>query len=209
MGIGLLNERFTLEELAQKPRWSLEQMSALEGNSRGALLRNWASNIRRRWGDEVLQQLRETTGLTEDILPEEPDDQGWYPSSYQIRLTDAILYDCCDGDPLLFEQYLREDGLRHDDGKAQAWAKRLGPQLILRLARRVHGQLYTMGSASSKVGWGKASIRVEGARLFGNPIWQLVQVMALRSVMVLADRRNATVHAQLLTPTSSDLHIRW
>ena len=120
-----------------------------------------------------------------------------------------ILHDFCDGDPLLLERYVREDSLRHDNGKAEAWARRLGPQLILRLPRTLHNQIYTMGSASSKVGWGKATIRVEGSLLFGNPTWRLLQVLALRSVMTLADRPHATIHAQHVSPSATDLHVRW
>lgn len=202
-------KHWTVEEIAGIPRWSAEQIGRIDGYCRGFLLRHWAENIRDRWGDSAVTKVREHLGDQSIHLPDVPMDTEWYPVSLQLQITDWIIEYRLDGDALALEELLREDSMRHDGAKLQSLVGKLGPQVILRLAKRIHSQFYNVGLATSHVGWGKATIQTMGSLLFHNPTWQLLHLFGLRGMMQLAGRDLVEIFATLPAQNAIDVHLRW
>lgn len=202
-------KHWTLAEIADLPRWSTQQIDMIDGQCRGFLLRHWADNIRHRWGESALSEVREYLGDTSAMIPHDPVDTAWYPVSLQLKITDWIITYPLHGDALALEALLHEDSMRHDGTRLRSLVSKMGPQLILRLAKRIHSQFYNVGLATSQVGWGNATIQTMGSLLFHNPTWQLLHLFGLRGMMNLAGRDVIEMFATLPSTNAIDVHLRW
>ena len=142
-------------------------------------------------------------------MPDQPEDNAWYPAILQIRLTDVIIEQFLGGDALALEPLLHEDSLRENGDKARAFIRSTGPQILLRMFRRLHQYLYNVGSANPKVGWGNASIVTEGSPLFSNPTWQLIHLFALRGMFQLSNKNKATLSLLVESEERVNTKLQW
>jgi hypothetical protein len=195
--------------LARLPRWDAARVEALPGRCRGSVLARWGAACRRRWGGAAVARLRARLGPWFDELPEDPPEHAWFPVHMQIRLTDAVVEEFLGGDAGALEPILLED-IEHSLGRAKrAFLRTLGPGPILRQAGALHGHLYSVGQTTAEMSINGATVHSTGARLFANPTWQLLQVLANRGLIRFTGRELHTVVARMTAADGFAVELHW
>ncbi len=150
---------------------------------RGILLRDWAAHVRTRFGARALAAVRARADISPDQLPDQPDARAWYAAHLQLRVTEAFVDECLDGDALALGEFLRAVGPTSPD-RVVRWAlTKVGPAPMLRGAARAHRRLYDAGTATASTRRGAADVEVAGAPLFTHPTWRLLQLVAMRVML--------------------------
>jgi len=201
----------SLQSLAQSEPWSEEQLAELKTRIRGAALKDWGAHVRRRRGHAAVPRIRELTGITPAMLPDEPDVQGWYPSWFQVALTDAIVQEYLGGDYLALEDLLFEDATRRRQKVVRWVAGKIGPAVVFKKAPQGHRDMYSQGAVHTTVGRRDATVTWTGARLYANPTWRMLQMMAVRLMMRVMKRSVSVLEGSELS-TGQDgfrLRIEW
>lgn len=199
----------TLAELAAAPAWPRERVRALPGRCRGALLRDWASHVRRGFGDGAVARLREALELPASALPDAPPRKTWYPVSHQLLVTRWVGAELLDGDLLALEPLLF-DAAHGAKDRVIEWAlATVGVGFVFRQSRRVHGWLYDRGSVDAAVRRGAAELSWTGAELFAEPTWRLLQAFVVRSTIRSLNREVVAIEARDPGPDGFALDVRW
>ena len=199
----------TLADLARAPRWPQARLDALAGRCRGALLRDWAANIERRFGAAAVAAVREATALDLRTLPDAPSRHGWYPVAAQLALTRAVAERYLAGDLLALEPLLHEAGRGARDRVVEWAMATVGPGFVMRQAERLHRWLYDEGRAAAEVARDGARVVWGGAPFCGEPTWRVLQAFAVRSTVALLDREVVALEAEDLGPEAFALTVRW
>lgn len=195
--------------LARQERWSLERVRALVGHCRGSVLARWADNCRRRWGSTAIERIRSRLGTRSDLLPEHPSEQAWFPVSLQIEVTDIVIDEFLGGDPAALEPLLMADIERSMGRIKRAFLRSVGPGPILDRASDLHDHLYDLGRAQASTAPGRAEITVEGSDLFGNPTWQLLQLIAHRGLIAFSGCQVQRLYGRSPDPRTFVVTLRW
>jgi hypothetical protein len=172
-----------LRALAARPAWPLEDVLSLPGHCRGSLLKDWASHVRRRFGANEPDVVRQALGVDAQTLPDAPTDDAWVRVAHHLALTRQLVERRLGGDLLALEALVREDARSNSD----RWVDRvvrlaLAPRRVLAETKRIHSALYDAGEAEAAVGKNDATITWHGAPFFGEPTWRVLQVFAVRGL---------------------------
>jgi hypothetical protein len=198
-----------IAELARRPAWSAARVAALPGRCRGTVLARWAGLCRRHFGDAAVRRVRAELGSLAADLPDDPPEDEWFPVAVQIRLTDVFVAEFLAGDPTLLQPLLAED-VRSQVGRAAAlFLRAVGPGPIFARAHHIHPHLYDVGRAHADVGSGHAMIDCQGAELFTNPTWQILQLMAHAGFVELTGRRVLSIVASAPADDALRIDVRW
>jgi hypothetical protein len=198
-----------LAELASRPRWDPLRTLALPGRCRGSVLAHWADNVRRRFGASALARVRAGLPTWAHDLPDDPPREAWFPVGLQLYLTELVVDECLGGDMLRLESPLHEDIRRSLPRGVALLMRTLGPSRILGGAEQIHPQLYDVGRAYARSESHRASIRCEGAKLFGHPSFVLLQVFAQRGFVELTGRRVHTLCTSCPSEDALAIDVRW
>jgi hypothetical protein len=199
-----------LDHFAGQPRWSHERTATLTGRSRGILMLKWAENVRRRWGELVLANVRKRAGDIAALVPDAPDARDWLPAAAQIALTDAIIDLCLQGDARRLEALVLADALRDVTRLHRLLARAMGPHGGYRQVQAVYHKLYDIGRYRAEVGPCTAVVHCSGAALFGNPTWRLLQMVAHKGALqLLTGREDGEIMGLGDQPDSFWLRMRW
>jgi len=196
----------SLEELAHAPAWPTDRVAELEGRCRGVVMRDWGAHVRARWGEAGLAEVREAAALSPEDLPDAPAPRVWYPVAHQLVVTRAIADRHLGGDLLALEPLLVEAGRSARDRVVEWAMRRVGPGFVLKHAHRVHRDLYDRGEVTSDVRRGEATLRWEGAGIFAEPTWRVLQCFALRGAVRLLGRELG--HLEAASEGGDDLTLR-
>jgi hypothetical protein len=196
-------------ELAARPRWEPSHTLALPGRCRGSVLAHWEEHARRRFGGAAVARVRAGLPSWARDLPSHPPGDAWFPVGLQLRLTELIVDECLDGDMLRLEPALHEDVRRTLPRGTAMLMRALGPGRILARAEQIHPQLYDVGRARARSETGGASIRCEGAQLFGHPSFVLLQMFAQRGLVELTGRRVHSLRASCPSDDALAIELRW
>lgn len=191
------------------PPWPPEQVQALAGRCRGALLRDWAAHLRRDFGDDAVVRLRDALGLTPRALPDAPVRKAWYPVGHQIAITRWVGETLLDGDLLALEPLLftATHGARD---RVIEWAMAtVGVGFVFRQGERLHGWLYDRGRVRCAVQRNNARFDWSGAEFFGNPTWRLLQCFAVRATIRSLGREVVELTAVDPGPARYSLAVTW
>ena len=200
----------TLEALATSAMpWSQEKLNGLETMVRGHLLKDWGLHVQRRRGLEAVARVRQLTGIRPPDLPDQPRLDAWYPSRYQIALTDAIVQEYLDGDYLALEDLLFADATRKRERVVRWIAARVGPATAFKRAPAGHREVYSRGVMDAQVKRGHATLMWRGALVFENPTWQMLQMMAMRLMMRVMKRRLITLEGTTPSSESFEINVAW
>lgn len=172
-----------LQWLLESPRWPAERVLALPGRCRGAALSRWADNCRRRWGKAAVAQIRAELGEAGAELADDPPTRSWVPAALQVRVTDLIIDGFLDGDALALEALAVQDGRRTTGWAGMMVLRQLGPERIFASAPRIHRWILDVGVAGATAEQGGTRILWQGAALFENPTWRLLQAFAIRAAI--------------------------
>jgi hypothetical protein len=182
---------------------------ALQGRCRGSLLRAWADNVRRRFGDDAVRLVREELGPLSPLLPDDPDAGAWLPVAAQIRATDVIIDRLLGGDAAAIEPLLHEDTERARD-RALSWVVRhVGPAVVLRRAGALHPHLYDVGRVTASARGGRATIGYSDAELFENPTFRVLQALGVRIFLAMSRREGVVVTGPGGGVRSFTLDVTW
>lgn len=200
----------TLEALAAVAQpWSAERLDELKSDVRGHLLKDWGKHVERRRGPQAVARIRARTGIHSDALPDEPTLDDWYPSRYQVALTDAIVHEYLDGNYIALEDLLLEDATRKRQRIVRWVAARVGPATVFKKAPGGHRDLYSRGVVEADVHRRRATLTWRDALLFENPTWQMLQMIALRLMMRVMKRSIDRLEGATESAHSFQLHVAW
>jgi len=198
-----------IPELAARAPWSAAEVLALPGRCRGSVLARWAALCRRRFGDAAVQRVRAELGPLSADLPDDPPDDAWFPVAVQIRLTDVVVAEFLGGDPSRLQPLLADDVARQLGRAAGMFLRAVGPAPVLARAKQIHPSLYDVGRARTDIRSTQATIHCEGARLFANPTWQILQLMAHAGFVELTGRRVISLGATMPADDALRIDVRW
>lgn len=200
---------FGIKELAETPRWSVDEVNALEGHCSGEVLYRWAENVERRWGKHALMTIRDGMGDLGPRVPDAPNKGDWFPIACQIRITDLIIDELLDGDAEELEPLLLED-THHNGGIAMRFLlRRVGPARVFRNAHRIHPRCYDVGSVSSTLNGTHATVVCQGASLFANPTWRMLQLMGHRVLLAHTGQQVISVSGEALGDDGFKSYCEW
>ncbi len=199
----------TIEELASSARWELERIKALEGRCVGSLMKDWAVNLRQRFGEHAEAHVRNCLGDWSEALPAAPVPSVWLPVALKLRTFDVIRDEFLGGDLLRLEAMLWEDLERDTSPTARGMLRLTGPNVLLRQAGTFHAKLYDQGTLLAQVGWGEATLDFSKALFFGNPTWRILQAFALRFLLKLTGREERELVALPAKEDAFRIRIRW
>jgi hypothetical protein len=199
----------TLASLADAEPWSQLQLAELNGNVRGALLRDWGLHVRRRRGPGAVERIREVTGITRAMLPDSPFQKAWYPCRFQISLTDAIVHEFLEGDYLALEELLLEDGQRARERIIRWVVSKIGPATVFKKAPAGHPDVTDVGRVTSTVQRRSATLTWQGDRLFDNSTWRLLQMMAARLMLRVMKKSEVQLSGEELGGGAFVMHVAW
>ena len=199
----------SIAALAGLSRWSPERVFAMPGRCRGSVLARWGDVCRRRLGASAVRRVREAVGELAEELPDEPPEHAWFPVALQIRITDLVIDEYLDGDPLALDPLLRDDIGRSLGRVTRTFLRTVGPGPVLGRAKVLHAHLYDVGDASAKTRSGSATIQSEGAELFANPTWQILQLMAHRGLVDLTGRKLRSLTASMPASNAFRVDVHW
>jgi hypothetical protein len=195
--------------VAGRMRWSAERTLALPGRCRGSVLARWAENLARRFGPRAVDRVRAGLPEWEQDLPDDPSEEHWFPVGLQLRLTELVIDELLGGDALALEPLLAEDVKRTVSRATALFLRTVGPVPILGRAKQIHPSLYDVGKVSAEVVGTRATVRCDGAALFGHPTWSLLQLFAHRGFIQLTGRRTTHLGLTTTSETSARIDLSW
>jgi hypothetical protein len=175
-----------LEDLSAAPPWSPERVRALPGRVRGVLLHKWGVHVKRRFGEMGMQRVREAAGVPTSALPDEPRATIWYPAWHQVALTRAIIDECLEGSCATFAPLLAEDVRRALPFPVKLLIKTVPPRRVLEGMAREFSQAYDLGRMQVHSTSDALTLAFEGAPIFGEPTWRLLQTVGMAALLELA-----------------------
>jgi hypothetical protein len=178
----------TIEMLAAEPRWNLNRTLALPGRSRGDLLGAWGDNVRARFGQTALEQLRRRVPASIAALPPVLTARDWVPVYAQLLVTEAIVDEWLGGDLRALYPLLVEDTRRALNRVQLMLVRGLGPARALKLGPRTFKAVHESGRNHVEIEGRTARISFAGSPLFEHPTWRILQLFATQTLLELADR---------------------
>lgn len=195
----------TIEELARVPRWPLEHTLALQGGVRGDTLGAWGHNLVTRFGPDAVARIRERVvpGTAHEdrdrvraelvAIPPMLSDRDRVPVYAQLVLTEAIVDEFLDGDMLALLPLLVED-TRAGLGRLRLGAMRIaGVGNLIRLGPRTFREVHEKGEHAVDVSGRRAELQFTRNRLFANPTWRVLQVLATRVLFELVGAKGSVL----------------
>jgi len=199
----------TVEDIAKSPRWEDKLTEQLAVQCSGVTLKNWAHNVKRRWGTQAEQAIRDYLGPIHEQLPSAPTPDLWLPVSLQIRTTEAIIDLFLGGDPMALEPLLFEDIHSETDKKARLFLRMMGPARLLKNTPQVHTGIYNTGQAQADIKKKEATITVRGHELFTNPTWQLLQLFGQRIFLQLCNKQAKDTRGMTIGKDTFKMSLSW
>lgn len=199
--------RTSFEELAKAPRWPLEQTLALAGQVRGNALRNWGVHVRRRFGPNAPDRVRELLGLGADVMPDEPTKKHWLPIHAQIRMVQVVVDEYLDGDAMRFDNVF-EDTTGAAEKVLVMAGRMAGPGMVLRMAGNYHQSVCNVGRCVPTVNGGSATLDFNGAQVFGDPTWRFAQTLAMKAMFSTLKKQLDAIEGEG-GHESFKIHMRW
>ena len=210
-GYGLFGEWLDLDDLEDERHErtpNLGGLRTLSERSRGSLMAKWGENLARRFGAKAPDEVRGALGLDTDSLPNDPGGDTWMPAWIPLAATEVIVERFMDSDPAMLERCI-EDDIRRGTGKVAGFAiRKLGPGTLLRKAPMIHPHAYDCGALHTEVASGEGTLRFEGSALFGQPTFQLTQLIAQRIMLRMCGRVAEEVVARR-GADALEIRLRW
>jgi hypothetical protein len=195
--------------VAVRPRWSAERTLALPGRCRGTVMAHWAENCSRHFGAKAVARLRDGLPEWAQDLPDDPPEDCWFPVGLQLRLTELVIDELLGGDALALAPLLEQDVQRSVSRATGLFLRTVGPAPILGRAKQIHPSLYDIGKVTAEIVGTRATIRCEGAALFGHPTWSLLQLLAHRGFIALTGRRATQLGITTLSDCAARIDLAW
>jgi hypothetical protein len=201
--------RVDLAGLARAQAWSRDEVLALPGRMKAALLRDWGVHVNRRFGAGESERLLSAVGIERAALPDAPDPEARVPVGWQLALTRAIADRHLGGDLLRLEALLIEDARRRPVSLVERVARlAVSPRRVLSHAEKIHGNLFDVGACRAELGKSGGTLTWTGARLFAEPTWRVLQCFAIRGMCAVLNERPPTLAGESIDE-GFRLHLAW
>jgi hypothetical protein len=176
----------TLDTLALKPRWNVEETLTLVGTSRGDAIGSWGENLTRRYGPQAIARVRARLPAQHAQLAAVLTVKDTVPVHAQLLLTEAIVDEFLDGDLRALYPLLVED-TRAALGRLQlALVKTIGAHRAISQGARQFRTVHDRGTADADTAKGRARVVFRGHPMFAHPTWRALQLMATSTLLELA-----------------------
>lgn len=161
------------------------QRCVVPGQVRGVWLRRWAAHCQRRWGEGAVQRVRTAAGVPVAVLPDAPDERGWYPAAAQLAVTQAVIDLYLDGERARLQPLFEADALA-DLSRLQRLALRAwGPSRAYARLASLHPELCDVGTLHVALDGRGGELTYRGAPLFAEPLWRDLQRWAHGAALAL------------------------
>lgn len=198
----------SLRPILDATGWPAARTRALRGQCRAGVLGNWSSNIDKRLGEGASDALVEALAR-EGLTVERGLDPGvWIAVAVQLRLTELIADRALGGDRRAMLGAIVDDVVAGTSRAGTLALRALGPRALFDRFGSIHALAYDVGAVSIESRRGGVTIRCEGAELFEQPTWQLLQLAAVFSVFELT-RRPGSIERIEPDRTSLMIEARW
>lgn len=197
----------SIDDVARERAWSVDATLALEGQVRGLLVRRWAENLRRRFGEGAPERVK--AGMGALALEDDPRDDAWVPVAAQLRATELVVELFLGGDRAAVVPIVIEDAQRNASAMSKLALRAAGPGSLLARTGSLHAHACTEGRAEAEVRGSVARLRYHESPLFEHPTWRLLAMTGACGLIALASRTLVSIEAHEVGPHGFGLELAW